>query len=64
MTKTFTPLSKENSDINTDSLFLEKPESLTIITPGMDTINNILMFSRNLDVRPSQLTNHIIYLKS
>ncbi|MBL7900390.1 MAG: hypothetical protein JNK73_00185 [Bacteroidia bacterium] len=40
------------------------PERLFADGPSADCIRNILNFSKNLDVRPSEHLGHLMYLKS
>jgi hypothetical protein len=69
MTKTFTlPKNLQESLVSKgkdplESEILQLNGSLPLV-PSSDCIRNILNFSKNLDVRPSEHLGHLMYLKS
>jgi hypothetical protein len=58
MTKTFTP------EITAAPIKEEEIAFLCAAGPSESTIRNILNYSRNLEVRPSQLIAEIYFVKS
>lgn len=62
MTQTFTPPTIEIAANNTDKE--QKQEFLNVAEPSLQVIQNILSYSKNLEVKKSEMMNDIEFIKS